>query len=336
MPAPRILTGPTINYSANAKQSEKLDRGFVLREIALKLSVGLTTTVGNAIDATNVSADGLWGVVKNIVLKLNSNTNIRNFTGGDLKLLNYFYYNQGDFPQEANLLIAADSTVTVESTLIMPIWMVDSVQPIDTQLDATLLSNLELEIEWGDVADITSATGATISTDPTLQVGTLNTFGIKGPFNTQIVTRQTESNTGVNSKYQIQLATGNMYRSLLIGAQTSAGVDDPGKIDNIRLFSGGTDFVNVPADMWDIWSTSRERNVESVNDAGTADGRFLSDSRDLDAWFYLDLVTDGHLSETLNSIGMSELKLELDINTSIDSLVIVKQEIVPAPARANG
>lgn len=325
MPEPRFLTGPTINYAANAKESEKLDRGFILREMALRLSIGLTADAGDAIDAANCSPAGIWGIVKAIRLKLNSNTIIRDISGDELKMLNYFYYNQGDYDEESNLAIGVGLTDTVTSTLILPLWMVDSIQPIDTQLDARVLSGLQIEVDWGNITDITSAASASISTDPTIEVGTLNAWGIRGPFNTQIVTSEIRDTVGVNTKYQIDLATGNLYRSLLIGVQDSSGYDVAGSINNIRLKSGGTDFFNLPADMFNAWQDKREK-LFTRTDAGDL---WFSDNRDVKAWYYLDFVTDGHLSETINTAGMSELKLELDVGVAIDTLIIVKQEIVP-------
>jgi len=332
MPAPRILTGPTVTYAANAKETEKLDRGYVIREIALRLTCTITTTA-TAITAADILPAALWGVVRNIRLKLNSNTNIRDISGDELKLLNYFYYNTGDFVDESALVVGAGTTVTVNSTLILPLWMVDSMQPIDTQLDATLLSGLELQVDWGDIDDITDVGDATLD-DCYMEIGTLNTFGIKGPFNTQLVTAEQYEVTGSNPRFQIELATGNLYRSFMIGCQDANGNDLSGAIDNIRIFSGGTDYFNVPAELWQRWSDKRERIIQNVNGGS---GRFVSSNRDMDAWFYVDMVTDGYLSESINAIGLSTLKIELDVNQAVSALKLVKQEIVPLaqPARGN-
>jgi len=337
MPAPQILTGPTFDYQAGARVTEKLDRGLILREIAIRLTIGVDDDGTNAIDAASLSPAGIWGIVQNLRLKLNSNTNIRDISGDTLKLLNFYYYNVGDY-EEANIIAAAGSGPrTVVSTLILPLWMVDSIKPIDTQLDARLLSNLELSVDWGEIGDITDATGATISTNPVIEIGTLNTFGINGPFNTQILSEQRFTDIAANSRFQVELATGNLYRSILVGVQDSDGNDEAGLIDNIRVRSGGKDFFNVPATLWRAWSNKRERNFVSqrdvANDVTTVP--FVSGNRDLDAWFYMDFVTDGHLSESINAIGMSELKLEFDINSQIDNLIIVPQEIVPL-ANNNG
>jgi len=331
MPAPRILTGPTIAFSQGSKETEKIDRGYIIREIAVRLSCTITTT-DTAITAADILPAGLWGIVENMRLKLNSNTNIRDLSGDQLKLLNYYYYNLGDFTDESALVVAAGETVTVNSTLIIPLWMVDSMQPIDTQLDARLLSNLELQIDWGDITNITDAANVTLDAC-SMETGTLNAFGIEGPFNTQLVTAEQFEVTGSNSRFQIDLSTGNLYRSFLVGCQDSNGDDLVNAIDNIRIFSGGTDFFNVPAEMWQRWSAKRERTIKGLNDGS---GQFVSSRRDIDAWFYVDMVTDGYLSETINAIGLSTLKIELDVNQAVASLQLIKQEIVPLakPAKA--
>lgn len=333
MPAPRFLTGPTVQFAEGAKETEKIDRGYIIREIALRLTCTITTT-DTAITASDISPAGLWGIVEGLRLKLNSNTNIRDISGDQLKLLNYFYYNQGDYTDEAGLVVGTGTTITVNSTLILPLWMVNSMQPIDTQLDARLLSNLELQVDWGDIADITDAANVTLDSCQ-MEIGTLNAFGIKGPFSTQLVTAEQYELSGSNSRFQIELATGNLYRSFLIGCQDSNGDDLTGAIDNIRVFSGGTDFFNLPAEMWQRWSDKRERVIQNVNDGS---GRFISSNRNMDAWFYVDMVTDGYLSETINAVGMSTLKIELDVNQAVSSLQLVKQEVVPLaePVQAGG
>ena len=324
MPAPRFLTDATLTYAANAKETKKLDRGYVIREIAIRLTCQITSTT--AITAADLGPAGLWGIVKNLRLKLNSNTNIRDLSGDQLKLLNYFYYNNGDFTDEQTLVMPAATTRTIESTLIIPLWMVDSIRPIDTQLDATLLSNLEIQVDWGNIEDITDVGDAVLASDPFIETATLNAFGINGPFNTQIIDTEIFQVTGINPKYQIDLAVGNLYRSFLIGGQDSAGYDIVNAIDNIRVFSGGTDYFNIPAELWRRWSDKRERIVQGMNDGS---GKFVSANRNMDAWYYVDMVTDGLLSETINAIGLSTLKIELDINQAVDQLFITKQQIVP-------
>lgn len=329
MPEARFLTEPTIEYVANSERTIKLDRGFNIRELALKLTCNVNVATGGTTTARgNIAAAGVWSLIRNIRLKLNSNNNIRDFSGDVLQMLNWFYYNQGDLDSLNIVGIAADGSAIVETTLLLPLWMVDSRKPIDTMLAAPLLSDLSLTVNWGNAANVGTATGFEISS-ATLEVSKLASYGLNGPFNTQVLNVIQESDVPVSTRFQVELPVGNLYRSFLIGQQNSAGDDDPDNIENIRLFSGGTDYFNIDFEAFQNWQRRRNRQQQSLDSTGALNSNFVSTNRDLNAWQYIDLVTDGLMSETLNTTGFSTLKLEFEVTGALDSLIIVPQEIIP-------
>ena len=333
MPAPRIETAPVLEYEANGQKTIKIDRGFVLREIPLTLTATVAVAaLGDTTSRANIFAAGIWGLVRQLRLKLNSNTNIREIDGNTLMLLNRFYYGSGDLDQFNIIGIAADGSAVVESTMILPLWMVNSRRPIDTQHDATLLSNLELTVNWGTAADVGSGTGLEVS-NVSMNVGTLNAVGVKGPFNQQLLTQRIEANVATNTKFQIDLPVGNLYRSFLIGQMDANAQNDEStnRIANIKLKSGGTNYVDIDAVQYRRWQRKKLGIYQSLDvGAGATNPEFTSAGRVIDNWYYVDLVTDGMLSETLNTTSFSELKLELEIvNGPIPTLVVVPQEIIP-------
>jgi len=329
MPEARFLTEPTIEYVANSERTIKIDRGFNIRELAIKLTANINVaSSGDTTTRANIVASGIWGLIRNIRLKLNSNNNIRDFSGDILQMLNWFYYNQGDLDALNVVGIAADGSQIVETTLLIPLWMVDSRKPIDTMLAAPILSDLSLTVNWGNAANVGTGTGFEISS-ATLEVSKLVSYGLNGPFNTQVLNVIEENTVGVSSRFQVELPVGNLYRSFLIGQQTSAGVDDPGNIKNVRLFSGGTDYFNLDFEAYQNWQKRRNRQTQYLDSTAALDTNFVSSNRDLDAWLYVDLVTDGLMSETLNTTGFSTLKLEFDVTGAFDSLIVVPQEIIP-------
>ena len=333
----RMRTEQSLEFVKNGRDSVSLDRGMVYRELVLKLSCEIDSDGANAVDGTNIRPGDLWAVVKRLNLKLNSNDNIRSISGEQLAWLNLLLYNSTPRLPYNLLNLGTGTGASEESYLVLPLWMPNSVKPIDTALDATLLSDLKLEIEWGDIADITSATDAAFATNPQIDVYTLESFGLEGPFNTARLFEIEYDSVPNTDNYRIDLPVNNMYRAFLIETKDGSGNDLADAIDNIRLRSGTTHFVDVDARALREWYYLRNGLMPVYDDANEGEFPwFASDNSDRDAWTFLDLVTDGFLTESLDTLGFSSLTMELKTNQSIDTLRVVPIEIIPLRDENNG
>jgi len=315
----------TLGYSSNNKVSEMLGRGMVYRELHLKLSCQPTLLAGNNVYANILRGDE-WAAVKKIEIIANGTQTLRSFSGNTLRWLNMFWY--GRAPAVSPLLGAGGANPTCESTLILPFWMPRSVRPMDTALDSRQLSDLKIEVTWGSYTDIAaSATGWT--TEPSLRVDSIESFNIDGPF---AMWRQWEIEKTISASstaFQVPLTVGGLWRGFFLNT-TDAGVDEGDIMTNFKWKSGTTVFADVDHKVLQDSELLRNGIVRSYS--GTAyDDHFQGDANDVDGWYNYDHVTDGLLTEAVDTAGFSEHELELDVTVGAGTtkLLVVPSQVIP-------
>jgi hypothetical protein len=163
-------------------------------------------------------------------------------------------------------------------------------------------------------------------------------FGISGDFSTWRRFRLVDANVLANTDYEVRLPLGNVYRGFLINTKTAQNIDLADCIDRVKLVSG----TNVYFDL-DYKTMQKEtrsngrppiiaRPVWEPNDSG-ASGDFLnisnSSNSSMAAWAYLDLIDDGYLTEAIDTIALSELKLVFQVNQTIGKFLVAPSQIIP-------
>lgn len=319
----------TINFSENGRSNEQLGRGMIYREIMLRLQGSIDVGADGEAPA-EIRPGEEWGIVKKIELTANGTDVIRNITGEELRWHNYFIYGVPPAISEAWLGAAADATVAFDSTLVIPMWSIGTRRPVDTMLDARQLSSLELEITWGTATDITNGgIGLQIVAAPSVEVYSLESFGVEGPFAQSRIFRIEESSVPVTNQFQIELPVGPMYRGFLIHCQDDSGNDLVEALNNIKIFSGTTVFYDAAGEVVQQWTYLR-KGIQQLLPNGTAlQNPFVSANSNRNGWYFVELVTDGLLSEAIDTLGFSELKMEFDVASAIDTLTVLPLEIVP-------
>ena len=309
-----------LSYSENNTVTEELGRGMIYRELYLRLRCTLEAAAGNAVTQANTERGDHWGIVRDIKIVANGSQVLRRFSGNELRWINKLIY--GYNPRNPLAPgIAAEGTLAIDDTLIIPFWSPTSIRPIDTALDARLLSSLEIEVTWGDAADVSSATSFSFSVDPTLQVCSLESFGISADFATDRIFKIQSNGVAANDNFEVDIPVNDVYRAFLINA--SASDVDQSYLDNIKLKSGTTVFADLPAQVLKDSTLLRQGIQIGYDDAGTANDQvFVSADSDIEGWYLLNLITDGRLSEGVDARGLAELKLELNVNTQADIVVL--------------
>ena len=321
----------TINYDENNSVAEPLGRGMVYRELYLKLSGQIDEPL-----ATNASlAVGMgdeWGVVKRIEVIANNTDVIRSFTGNELWWLNYFM-----FGVPPHITVTLGDVTTDDpgfiSCLVLPFWTMRSLRPMDTALDARELSDLKVRITWGDVEDIIqTVTPSAWITEPSIEVHSLECFNVKGPFSQGRQYKIQKDIPATNPQFQVMLPVGPMYRGFLMNftglsaavGQVDQQIDDPNVLNNFKIKSGTTVYADIPA----VLLTQIDGNMRNsiirpydgglaVVNAGLYDQLRRGDTaNNVDAWYFYDHVTDGYMSEAIDTLGFSEFELELDVTLS--------------------
>lgn len=327
---------PQLTYRANQRNFVDLDMGAYLRELQLELSCVIAASSGQAVSDANIMSGDEFGVIRELRLVANNNQVLFQLTGEQLLWYNAFkYQNWGRSSLAAG--IAGSASATVRRVLCIPFWQLGGYDVRDTLLDTTRLAGFRMEVLWGDVGDITSATGAAFTTDPVLKIAGWEQ-GLEKPreFSQNRVFQITETDVAAQSRFQIQLPVDSLYRGFLFNAKNDSGVDKTSQlIDNIKLISGGTTFIDMPGTMLQDLGYRRSCLTIAMDDAGNVlDDPFASDASEYNAWTYLDLLGDGGLSlkymgESFEAAGLSQATLELETSATIEELNVICEQIIP-------
>lgn len=319
----------TIDYNANGQDTLALSRGMLYRELYLYMQGQLTVAAAANTAAATFKGDE-WAAVNRIEVIANGTEVLFSMDANALWWLNFFWY--GAKPTVTPTIgDAATLNPTFRSALILPFWMPRAIRPIDSALDARQLSSLEVRVTWNDHLSINAgATGFT--TNPTIEVYSLESSGIEGRFSQWRRFRIQQDVTSASARLQVALPVGPVYRGFIIN-QDDNGADVTDILNNIRLVSGSTVFYDMDVeDGGPAHQIGLLRNGLDRGYSGTAyDDMRQGNNNDLDAWHNVDLVTDGFLSEAVDTLGFSELNLEFDVSlpAGTNRLFIYPQQIIP-------
>lgn len=323
----------TVDYTANSRETLSLARGLVYRELYLRLQGQLTVSAANNSPSNTLRGDE-WAVVDRIELIANGTDVLKSLDANALWWLNLFMY--GVAPRVTPTI---GDTATLDPSfdvlLILPLWMPRAVRPMDTALDSRELSSLEIAVTWADHLSINgSATAFTVN--PSLEVYSLESFGVRGPFATWRIFAIESVIAATSSRHQIQLPVGKAYRGFLIN--TKDGVLDQSDIlNNFRLISGTTVFADLSAGADVLQQIPMLRGAISRGYSGSAyDDYRQGDNNDIDGWYYYDLVTDGFLTEAIDTLGLSELLIEADVTVGAGTTVMTVYPMELIPVRGRG
>lgn len=323
-----------INYQANSQvQSQQLGLGMLYRELYLTLS-GTIDTTGADIAPGNIMPGDEWGVIQRIDVLVNGTDNIISVTGEELNMWNTFMLGR---PRDM-MVLANGSSQQFHSVQVLPFWDKTSYTPIDSLLNSARLSDLRINVTWGNPANVVDAgTGsASFSVAPTLMVSSRECFGITGDFSVWRRLRLQDNNVVQNDEYTVPLPLGNVYRGFIINTKSANGFDLASCIDRVQLVSG----TNVYFDL--DYLTMQKAFRQNFRAAMANPEQFsalpssnylpvigLSDGTDLGGWGYLDLVDDGYLTEAIDTIALSELKLKFKTNQTIPKFTVLPSQIIP-------
>lgn len=329
----RIRQQETIPYAANDRQVIELGRGMIYRELALTLAGQITLAAAGNTAAATLRGDE-WAVVRRVELILNGSDVVRSLTGDELYWLNRQYY--GSCPRlEPTIGDAITVNPAFESTYLLPFWSPRTIKPFDTVLDSSKVSKIELAVTWGSELTINAAaTGWTVA--PTMRVHSSESYGVTGDFSLSHINRITQSPAGANPDYIVRLPTGGyVYRGFLINAQTAAAppVDSGAIINRIRLQSGPTVFFDAEEASLRQWNNLRNGLDDGLNHEDAAAAMAYSILRRNTkasplGWYFVDLCGDGYQSEAIDTAGISELNLSLDI-AAAGNIVVLPLALIP-------
>lgn len=323
-------------YPGNNQTSiQQLNKSLAYRELYVTLSGQPTLTAGNNTVANTAKGDE-WGVIKRLRIVANSSDVLYDVTGDQLWWLNRQAF--GSRPKITTTLgDATTANPAFVSTLIIPIWATRAGKPMDSVFDSGGLTDFRCEITWGTFTDVNSAATAWTA-NPAVSIASHEnelTQAFYPPLIRRVIS-QNQIVTGTSTNFRFPLDVGPLYRGFLINATTNASpaVDTPTTLfTNVRLVSGSTIFVDIDEPTLQQMGTLRsdtpfsQEKVITTGVGYTTNPRISNSSNEL-AWYNMDLVTDGYLSEAINTARFNEFYLEFNVAAACQLNVISHQYLV--------
>jgi len=229
-------------------------------------------------------------------LVIDGNTTLRSFDGHELRDLTKAMYNT--YGERSTVAEDTTGDQSFESYMVIPLWMPKSMRPIDTAVDSAPFNSFEVQVTWGDIADIVGDATATWVEEPKLKIRSLESFGVRPPGNQWRSYNQRVKISAANDALQIPLKIGEAHRAFHIRTM-SGDPQQPARdvLNNLKLVSGSEVYFDLEeSDLVNIDLIRKDQDAVRTG------------------YYYMDLVTDGMLTETLDTQGFSEIYLEADVN----------------------
>lgn len=343
MPAQtRVRRQASLNINAfNNKIVQTLGRGMIYREIMLRFSGTFTYAAAANNSNLTLGRGDEWSAIARVDLVVNGTDIVRSFSGTQLFLLNRLMYG-GIKRTTTQLGDGVTAAPTFQSTLIMPIWQPLSVKPMDTALDSSQVSDMRIEVTVDASSSVNTAAGPT-AIAATLDVSSYECFGIDGQFSDCRMYNLQSVQAGANQNTQIQLPVTALYRGFIINVANGSGnaaTDLPLVPQNVQLISGTTIFRDIAWQTLLDWQRmrlgwSREFQVNAAQSpvlSQGANGIYMNLGKSAlcfeDAWAFMDLCQDGYLGEGIDSVGFSELYLNINVNAA-STITVIPIQIFP-------
>jgi hypothetical protein len=319
----------TAAYQAGAKTVIELQRGYLYRELHLRLTGQLTCTAANN-TAANTLAGSEWAVVSRLELIANGNDTIVSLSGAAIRRHNFFYYGV----QPRNSTNIGDGTTlnpAFDSTCIIPFTTPRLSKPMDTAIDSANLSIFTMEVTWATHTAINaSATGFTVP--PNLAVESIESWG-HSPQSRFSLRRQNEliiTSTATNPRLQYSLPVNDLYYGFAIRT-VRGGAEVSNILNNVQLKSGTNIMLDKTAVV--LRESSNLRLGQNRTFSGSAyDNLFIGAGNNDDAWYWYQHNPDGFLTEAIDTAGFSEFIIEFDVTytSGTEQIFLYPFQIVPA------
>lgn len=314
-------------YSASSQTTFRLDRTMYYRSINLRLTGSITT--GATTTSAHLKAGDEWGIVKLIEIVANGGNVLRSITGEQLAVLNYLLTG---YAKQKCTLVGAAGTYSFDSML--PLWMIlpngIGKSPIDTTLNATLLSDLFIRITWGVGTDINSgnAVAVTVSAATAIEVSNdlaffldksiIPTFAL-----TQLQTQSIQTNiptTGKGTSGQVwQVPVGQTYAWFLLNMKSTGTQQDLAQFGTGLIQSGTNQLYNTDLNV------ERYMNQYRQYVPANSFSSFFGNTLDVyDGWTLWVMPKARLLTESLNLVNYQNCNMYIQNNgaTAIDLTVI--------------
>lgn len=320
----RNVSGPILPGSSTSLQ---ISTGNKFRFIGIRLQYTLVqpgTPV--AITPSNILAGDEFGLIQSVILSTTDNDYIVNAKA--LELIKVWgRLNPHHKPVLPALKNAGTTSPVIDSTIVIPFWLLKYFDPVETSLNtkALLPGQLNMTINWGTVANVTSIAGASLGGAMTVELRTLENYGGTVPVKDFRINRIPLLNVAAGASRittDIPFASNLSYVGFITHEYvTSTGLDSPGILSQFRMKNGEFYFYDCPPNVMRQICMQQADHFLGYSGDAYSNGELIDYSSQTsdDAWTYTPICWDGYETEALSTGGKSGLKFEYDIASTAPS-----------------
>ncbi|KKN06584.1 hypothetical protein LCGC14_1075780 [marine sediment metagenome] len=340
-----------INWpGVNQISTFSLPRNYALVALEFELVTDITRTIASG-TAGGPSDSAPAQLVRNLDVVVNGSDTIKHMDFETLHRKNEIQFGtrpriySEDWSGYAN---AADKVLKVASRLSFA--MPRAIAQVDTLLDTSALSSLDLVVTWGTGLDTMNAAWAGNTTpvvsvnDAKLHITAVEYIGVVAGTNFALWKENwlRKEVVGVDSAFQIKLPFGSNinYRSILLKTHSDGDQVDTiipynglANLNKITLKSGTEVYLYQVGQLLQVQNRLQHAMAVPERTASAAALNHRLQELVLEGYYYIDFCRDGRLSEMLDTSMLSDLELTLEVANpgSADYVDVYFDHLFPPP-----
>ncbi len=303
--------------------------GNKIRFLALRLMYTLTQpTTAVAIAPANILPGDEFALLQQLQIYTSDNDYILSATAMEL-LAVWNRLLRRRKPVLAALKNAGTTSPVIDSTIVIPFWMLTSKNHVETELNTTRLlqGQLSCVATWGTVANVCSIAGMTLGGAMQAEIRSLEAFGAFTPLQDLRITKIGLLNVApgnLRQKTPVPVASNLDYFGFIVheyNTATNPVTDQPGVISRFAFMSGDTGMIsdcNLGSLRQQLWQTAPQFTTDG-NAEANGETLMYSSAAAYDAWTYVPYAWDGYKTESFSTAGLTNLVFDYDVASGVTS-----------------
>lgn len=307
--ANKLRSVGSIDFAASTPKSIDLPRDYFIKNILLTF-VGTSSITDHTQDGV-IYTEGSYKYISRIEVIKDGKDTIKSLPFTAIRNRNIFDYNV--IPEVTHPHATAEAT-TLLASAILNFQMPRAIRPIDTMLDASKCSTLELRATFGSIqAGYSTVPTAEALTAAKLYVDIQEAIGVTNPapeLYQELYLEKTVSSTG---EMQILMPIGVVYRGFMLYAERDGNPVNDVITGDISIETGLQKIHTLNGDR-KRYINKLEHSIETIKTG----------------YYNIDLCGDGLLSEALDARTLSSLYVKVNVTktSGTEKIFVYPQTVI--------
>jgi len=296
----------TIPFDSGNPRTMEIPKGALVKGVIVRLTGALVVGVASA----TIFSQAPLGLIKSIEIAADGNrTVIKSPASSLFRLAHHYQQKQGELSPP----VAGVGTNAFAATIYLSAEALGMRRPQESYYDTRLYTRTELILNWGAATDIaTAGGGGTIAIAATTVADVLvaqTTTGEADLLFDRVILTQESDVVASASEYLVKIPQSGLLAAVQLETTRDAGAGaGPVPVDNlVNSVSLKSDNLVYHRKKMD-WDTLQRRVVQERQiDGGATAGAQIP------GYALVDLIEDGMMSSALNTYGLQDPFLELDV-----------------------